>query len=163
MRNTHGLIRQLILIPILLIFLSNVQAQISSVTLSGKIQDAEKNTLPFVNVVLKTEQDSSFVAGVLTNEEGIFTFPALKKGTYLLEANYLGYETYRQRVLVGELSAFLDLGTLSITEQPHSLDEVVVTSKAEEVSGQMDKKTFTVADNICQSGGSCRRCRRCLV
>lgn len=80
------------------------------------------------------------MVGVLINEEGIFTFLSFKKGAYLLEANYLGYETYWQRVMVGELSAFLDLGTLSMIEQPRSLDQVVASSEAQEVSGQVDKK-----------------------
>ena len=71
-----------------------------------------------------------------------------------MEAGYIGYEKHWQRVLVGELSAFLDLGTVSMIEQARTLDEIVVSAKAEEVSGQMDKKTFTVADNIRQSGGS---------
>lgn len=140
---------------VLLCFFPALKAQVTSVTLSGKIHDAQSKTaLPFVSVVLKTAKDSAFVAGTLTNEEGIFTFSSLKKGDYLLESTYLGYNIYQQKVLVGELSPFLDLGTLGMTEQMRSLDEVVVTAKADEVSGQMDKKTFSVADNIRQSGGS---------
>lgn len=146
---------RLFLLCLVFTFSPDVKAQIINVTLSGKILDAQnKAALPLATVILKTEKDSIFVAGTLSNEEGIFTFPALKKGRYLLEVTYLGYEIRRQPVLVGELSAFLDLGALSMTEQTHSLDEVVVSAKADEVSGQLDKKTFAVADNIRQSGGS---------
>lgn len=155
MAHTHSHIRFLLFVLTFLAFTLTSKAQITGVTLSGQIQDARSwIALPFVNVVLKTEKDSAFAAGTLTNEEGIFTLPSLKKGSYLLEAKYVGYETLRQHVLVGELSPFLDLGILSMTEQPRTLGEVVVAAKAEEVSGQMDKKTFTVADNIRQSGGS---------
>jgi len=66
----------------------------------------------------------------------------------------IGYQPIRQRVLVGELSAFLDLGALLMIREARTLGEVVVTGTADAVSGTMDRKTFTVADNISQSGGS---------
>lgn len=100
---------RLFLLCLVFTFSPDVKAQIINVTLSGKILDAQnKAALPLATVILKTEKDSIFVAGTLSNEEGIFTFPALKKGRYLLEVTYLGYEIRRQPVLVGELSAFLD-------------------------------------------------------
>jgi len=131
------------------------QSPVNGVTVYGKVQDAQtKTALPYLTLVLKTEKDSVFTAGTLTDQTGVFTFTGLKKGAYLLEASFLGFQPKRQRVLVGELSAFLDLGTLQMTEETKTLDEVVITSKADEVSGKMDRKTFTVADNVSQSGGS---------
>lgn len=131
------------------------QASSSGVTVHGNVQDAQtKTALPYLTLVLKTEKDSAFVAGTLTDEAGAFTFSGLKKGTYLLNATLLGYQPLRKRVLVGELSAYLDLGALVMLEDSKALGEVVVTAKADEVSGKMDKKTFAVADNLSQSGGS---------
>ena len=133
----------------------SVSAQTNSVTLSGKMQDAQtKAPLAFLSVILKTEKDSVFVARALTDDAGAFVFSNLKKGYYLLEATFLGYQKLRQRVLVGELSPFLDLGILQVREDAKMLGEVVVSAKANAVSGKMDKKTFAVADNISQSGGS---------
>ncbi len=144
-------------LPLSVFFATTVLAQTtgSGVTLYGKMQDAQtKTALPYLSLVLKTEKDSAFTAGTLTDETGAFTFSGLKKGAYLLEASFLGYQPKRQRVLVGELSAFLDLGVLQMVEEPTTLGEVVVTSKTDEVSAKMDRKTFAVADNISQSGGS---------
>lgn len=127
----------------------------SGITLSGKVQDAQtKAPLAFLSVVLKTEKDSAFVAGTLTDEAGSFTLSGLKKGNYRLEASFMGYQILRQRVIVGELSAFLDVGVLQMKEDAKALGEVVVSAKADEVSGKMDKKTYAVSDNISQSGGS---------
>lgn len=147
---------QIVLLFVLLMALVPVALPAQNlVTLYGNVQDAQtKTALPYLTVVLKTEKDSAFVAGTLTDEAGAFTFSGLKKGAYLLEAGLLGYQPLRQRVLVGELSAYLDLGVLPMLEDSRALGEVVVTAKADEVSGKMDKKTFTVADNISQSGGS---------
>lgn len=134
---------------------ASAQAPASGVTLFGKVQDAEsKAGLPYLTVQLRAERDSAFVGGRLTTESGAFTFTGLKKGVYLLDVRSIGYRPLRQRVLVGELSAFLDLGALPMEKETQVLGQVVVTSNADALSATMDKKTFTVADNVSQSGGS---------
>ena len=131
------------------------QAPTTGVTLSGKIQDAEtRAALPYLTVQLLTEKDSAFVAGGLTNETGAFTFAGLKKGGYVLVARSIGFQPIRQRVLIGELSPFLDLGALLMVRQAQTLRDVTVTATEDAVSAAMDKKTFTVADNVSQLGGS---------
>lgn len=150
---------QKLLASFLFVALSGAQAiaqnPSGAVTLSGKVQDAQtKAPLAFLSVVMKTEKDSAFVAGALTDEAGAFTLSGLKKGNYHLEASFMGYQTLRQRVIVGELSAFLDVGVLQMKEDTKALGEVVVSAKNDEVSVKMDKKIYTVGDNISQLGGS---------
>lgn len=131
------------------------QAPSGTVTLSGKIQDAEsKAPVAFLTLQLRTEKDSAFVGGRLTDATGAFTFTALSKGVYLLDARVIGYAPIHQRVLVGELSAFLDLGVLQISPVATALSQAVITAQADEVSAAMDKKTYSVAENVSQSGGS---------
>ena len=131
------------------------QTPASGVTLSGKVQDAQtKAALPYLSIRLQTEKDSAFVGGRLTNESGEFTFTALKKGVYVLAVRAIGYRPVRQRVLVGELSAFLDLGVLAMTREAQTLGGVLVTTSPDGRSAAMEKQTFTVSDNITQAGGS---------
>lgn len=129
-------------------------AQTASVTLSGTVKDAKTNVLPFVNVTLLNPTDSAFVTGAITNEDGLFLLTGVRPGTYWLKVTYIGYKTIRQSVLVGQLSPFLNLGTLALTEETAQLAEVVVTARQEGVASGMDKKTFTLAENISQAGGS---------
>jgi len=134
---------------------ASAQPSPGGVTLSGRIVDsASKAALPYLSIQLLWERDSAFVAGRLTSEDGGFSFTGLKKGVYVLVARHIGHRPLRQRVLVGELSAFLDLGTLPMVREPQSLAGVVVTGSADAVAEAMDRKTFTVSDNITQSGGS---------
>lgn len=130
-------------------------AQVKSVTLSGQIRDkATKEVLPFVNLVLKTEKDSSFVSGTISSEKGRFVVSNLKPGHYVLQASFLGYGTKKQPLFVGELSDFLDVGMIELEESQTTLAEVTVVGKQDEVAEKMDKKTFSLADNISQSGAS---------
>ncbi|MBC7571687.1 MAG: TonB-dependent receptor [Spirosoma sp.] len=129
------------------------QAQPSTATLSGTVRGG-KAPLPFVNVTLLTAKDSAFVTGAITSEDGLFTLSGVKPGSYLLKISYIGYRPQTLPVLVGQLSTFLDLGTLSLTEVVAQLGEVTVTAQADAVAATMDKKTFTLADNLSQAGGS---------
>ena len=138
-----------------LIFLLFTNSLFAQVTLSGSVRDkATKTVLPFVNVVLKTLKDSSFVAGTVSGDDGRFTLPNVKSGNYSLVLTYMGYQNGRQNILVGKLSPFLDLGNFDMTADAQTLSEVVVTDKQAVISSKMEKKTFNVADNISQSGGS---------
>ena len=52
----------------------SVSAQTSSITVSGVVNDQKTNAaIPYVNVILKSEQDSAFVTGTVTDEAGRFT------------------------------------------------------------------------------------------
>jgi hypothetical protein len=134
---------------------SNAFSQNKGVTISGLIKDkANKTALSYVNVVLKTEKDSAFVTGTVSNEEGRFTLSNVKPNNYYFEISFIGYVTKRQSIYVGNLSEFLDVATIDLEEDIKILTEVVVVAKQDEVGGKMDKKTFKVEDNISQSGGS---------
>lgn len=148
-------VKILFLFAILISVSTGLLAQISSVTISGIIK--EKNTkaaLAYVNVVAKTEKDSVFITGTVTNDEGRFTLSNIKPGNYYLEVSFVGYRTQIQSLYVGSLTAYLDLPAIELEEDAEILNEVVVVGEAEGVSGKMDKKTFDVASNISQSGGS---------
>lgn len=130
-------------------------SQAAPVTVSGIIKDkTSKTALPFVSVVLKIKSDSVFVTGTISNEEGRFTISGIKPGNYVLEASFIGYKPHRQPLYIGTLSEFLDVSTLELEENTNALSEVEVSVKQDDVSGKMDKKTFSVEENISQSGGS---------
>ncbi len=146
-------------IGILLVGFTLVQsflfAQNAAVTVSGLVQDqATRTPLPYTNVLLKTEKDSVFVMGTLTNEQGRFTLAGIKPGGYVLGLSLLGYAPRWQPLYVGSLTNFLDMATLDLAQDATLLNEVVVTGNQQGVSEQLDKKTFSVQDNISQTGGS---------
>ena len=143
-----------------LFFILSIQApqlfaQQKLVTISGEVKDKmSKELLPYVNIVLKTKIDSAFAAGTITDESGRFSLSGVKPGEYILEATFIGYETNRQSLFVGSLSPFLDISAIELGEAIETAGEVIITAKKDELGGKMDKKTFSVEDNISQGGGS---------
>ena len=113
---TNNFLRATLLIKALLLLSISVSfAQTSSVTLSGIVKDKkDKSALPFVNIVLKTEKDSAFVTGTVTDDEGRFTLAGIKPNNYFLEISYIGYVTKKQTLFVGNLSEFLNVATIEL-------------------------------------------------
>lgn len=139
----------------IILFSTTIFAQAKSATVSGVIKGKIDNIgLPYVNVVVKTEKENTFVSGTVTDEEGRFSLSKIPSGNLFLEISYLGYATKKQPLYVGELSDYLDLKTIEIEEESTTLKEVVITAKVNEISDKMDKKTFSLTDNISQNGGS---------
>ncbi|WP_316791323.1 TonB-dependent receptor domain-containing protein [Pedobacter frigoris] len=148
------MLRSLLLI---LIFPALVQAQnVSSIGISGMVKDTKKAAVAYANVTLKAQKDSVFVMGTVTNDAGRFTLSNIKSGNYIVEISMIGYTTYKQSYTVGSLSAFLDLGVFELKEDARLLTEVKITGEAsaDGISGKLDKKTFNLANNLTQSGGS---------
>lgn len=154
--SNEDIMKSLFLLGLILLCSFQSTAQSVKVTLSGTVTDVRENKpLSFVNIALKSQADSSFISGTITSDKGLFSLTDIKTGHYIVEISYLGYQTSTHPVLVGSLSSFLDLGVFRLLENPRQLNEVTITgSGGEGPDGHMDKKTFSVTDNISQSGGS---------
>ena len=150
------MLRRVLFFVCIIFFQLTAFAQVSSVTLSGIVRDSKDNLpLPYVNITLRKQADSIMVQGTITNEQGQFTMAGIRPGSYILQVTYLGYNTFVKEQLVGSLSAFLDLGTIGLQVDSRMLSEVVITAKAAEgVSEKMDKKVFSLDNNMSQTGGS---------
>lgn len=133
----------------------SLQAQVESVTISGKVVDATMaEAIPYAKVVLYSAKDSSTAGGSLSNEEGLFEIKGIRPNTYYLQISSVGFKTMQQPIFVGDLSAYLDLSTLAMELTDVSLNTILVEGKQDDVGGKMDKKTFDVDENISQGGGS---------
>ena len=137
------------------VFAPSGSAQNNTATLSGIIKNAsDKSAIRFANIVLKKEKDSSFVTGTITQEDGRFILPDIKPGNYILQITNTSFIAHQQSVVIGTLNQYFNLGVIELKQNTISLNEIIINGKKDEVSAKMDRKIFSVADNIAQSGGS---------
>lgn len=94
------------------------------------------------------------MAGTVSNEEGRFSIANIKPGNYIISYSYTGFILIQEPLLVGSLSAYINLGTISLEADGPQLKEVIVNSKQDNLSNKLDKKTYSIAANISQTGGS---------
>jgi len=137
------------LIPLL------IKGQNTLVSVSGTIENKTTHTvLPYVNVVVLSGVDSTFISGTITNDNGIFNIAEVKPGEYLLEASYIGFDKYTIAIYVGSNSKYVDIGRIALSASMLELDETVIIAKQDAVGGAMDKKTYNIAENVSQGGGT---------
>ena len=87
---------------IILIFIFPQAHGQTKITVSAIVKDnTDKLPLAFVNAILKTENEKTFVNGTITDENGRFTIGNLVSGTYLLELSMVGYKTKSEKVFLG--------------------------------------------------------------
>ncbi|MBW3521230.1 TonB-dependent receptor [Chryseobacterium sp. NKUCC03_KSP] len=154
------MLKKIVFLLLILISVSFIKAQVSNVMVSGIVKDKQdKNDLAYTNIILKKASDETFVAGTITNEEGRFSLEGIKPDNYHLEISISGYNSQNQDLFIGSLSGFIEVPIIELESSSSTketkIEEVVLTSsKKNEIIDKMDKKTYSVADNISQRGGS---------
>lgn len=118
----------------------------------GKIVGATE-ILPFATVVLKTA-NNKLIEGVVTGENGEFSFNKIANGNYIVEAQYIGFDNFVKNVLVSDNQRLINLGSVVMKEKTSTLDEVVVQGKTSEVSLKLGKKVFRVSKDLTAQNGS---------
>ena len=151
-------IKRNVLIAVLsLLMVLKLSAQSSKVTVSAVLKDAKtKLPIEYANIVVKQKADQKFITGTISDESGLFKIVDLSPKLYLFEITIVGYQKKVQEINVGTLNAFLDFGDILLEEDAKNLSTVTVVgqSNIDGVADKMDKKTFTLANNVAQTGGS---------
>lgn len=88
--------------------------------IGGKVIDTKHAPVPFANVMLISQQDSTFIQGTVSKQDGTFILAGTPHKNELLKVSYVGHETKYipcNRAQLGEI--ILPLST-------NELDEVVI-------------------------------------
>ena len=132
----------------------NLLAQ-QDATISGRIFEKDSGeSLSYATIVLNTADNQTMTTGALSDETGRFTLEGIKKGRYQVVCSFVGYETISTPILIGEKNSNYDLGKIELPLASTQLDEVVVNAQKAVVGANLDKKSFSLADQVAQSGGS---------
>ncbi len=113
----------------------------------GQVQDAEGLAVPFANVALYLQQDSSLVKVETTDESGVFRISGMANATYELVVSYLGAPELRKPGLVVSGST-IDLGILAMAPNAVELTEATVTATRALVEIKPDRTVFNVQGTI---------------
>ena len=115
--------------------------------IKGKIVDEKGEPLAFANVVLLNRQDSAFVKGVVSGEDGHFAFDsACNNG--IIKVTSVGYKT-AWKDCTGE-----NAGVIKMVADSKELGEVVVKSSLPKTILKNGGMTTTVAGSVLEKAGT---------
>ena len=94
---------------------------------SGKVIDPEGTTLPSATVALLNPIDSTLSNFCITDNNGFFELKNLKKGEFLLQVAFIGYQTYYKKVEIPLKDS--DPWLIGLKPQSIELDEAKITAE----------------------------------
>ena len=119
-------------------FTSSLTAQSTTISnhLTGKVVSKENNLtepLPFASVQLLSANDSSFISGTTTDEEGFFKFSITKESNYLVLISSVGFSSHYQLVNITPEKTIYNMGEILLQESSVVLAETSVVAQRREM------------------------------
>ena len=135
--------KSILLFACLLITCTYLKAQ----TIQGKIVDHKSNEgIPFANIKLMNELDTSLLSYIATDSLGRFELKAAGNGSYVLSIALLGYHPLNRKVTITNSNS-IDLGNIAIAEDATTLQTVNVTGGAANFTTKDGQIKIGVAGN----------------
>jgi hypothetical protein len=140
-----------LLIFILTFSLTNAQNSTSEISISGKVIDeTSKQPLEYATVVI-TNTKTNKISGGITDEKGIFNIQS-PIGVYQISVEFISFRS--KKYPKQEIKKNLDLGTILLSEDLKSLDEIVIIAEKTTVDIRLDKKVFNIGKDLSIRGGN---------
>ena len=118
----------------------------------GKIIDSESGVpLEYATVTILKVEENSVVTGGITDKDGVFNIPT-SKGNYNILIEYISFKNYTINNL--SVNENKDLGLISLIIDVESLDAVEIIAEETTVEIKLDKKIYTVGQDLTVKGGN---------
>lgn len=121
--------------------------------LTGKIiEKRSQQAVPFATVMVMHSQTKSIITGTTSLEDGTFELSSPTDSIYI-EVSFIGFSTLTiNEFTVGKQG--IDLGTIELSEDQETLDEVVVRAEKSQMEFKLDKRVFNVGKDLSSTGAS---------
>lgn len=125
---------------------------VKKIKISGKIiekasnQPLEYATIAFINI-----ENAKLTTGGITDAKGEFSVD-ITPGTYNIKAEFISFKPLE--INQRKFSQSTNIGTISLLDDSTQLNEVVVRSEKTTLDIKLDKKVYTVGQDIMVKGGT---------
>jgi len=137
----------------IILFLQLTFPVVAGTIITGRVIDADtQSPVQYADVALFKQGSKTLTTGVASDSLGIFTLPTVDGGNYSLRITFVGYRTLNKAIVASGDTLRLD--TLKMVSNTRKLGEVEVIGQAPQMRLELDKKVFSVDQNISAAGGS---------
>ncbi len=122
--------------------------------ITGYVMDsAQAKPVEFASVALYTLSTNKAVDGTVADEKGRFSLNKLVAGDYQLLVSFVGFGTKTLRRVTLTNGQSLDLGTINLSSNVKTLDEVTVVGQATMIEEKVDRLVYNADKDILAKGG----------
>ena len=124
------------------------------VEITGTIVEHEnQEPIEQATVRLLNARDSSFVSGVVSSNNGIFSLKDIRQGEYILNVSFVGLKTVYKNVQARGQQSTINVGKIELEDNSIALGEAVVIGKMAEIIVRNDTIEYN-ADSYKVAEGS---------
>ena len=121
----------------------------------GKILSKTTNEpLEFINVMLSRAGETKIMKGAITDVDGNFVISGVPTGSYVLKASFTGYRELTRQFSLTATDRNKTFTILYMADDTQAMKEVTVTGQRAEMKLEVDRKSFSVDQQIANAGGS---------
>ena len=117
-----------------------------AIDIKGKIVDKQNQPIGYVNVTLLAKNDSSYISGVVTDNDGNFKIEGTN--ACILKITCIGYADK----IIGNVIG--DLGTIILSDNNYSLNEVVIKGQRPKTRIKNDALVTTIEGSSLSKAGT---------
>jgi len=137
---------------LMILFLLPATGQERRFSITGRVNDENKEPIAYANVGLYRSADSTLVSGGITDDDGIFSIES-PPGSFFLKITFLSYvEKFIPGILLA--SRDLDLGSHTLVQASALLEEIIIEGERSTTELRLDKRVFHVGKDLTNISGS---------
>lgn len=121
-------------------------------SVSGIVLNESKAAIPFANVAVYRQRDTSLVGGTASDDKGAFSID-VRPGRYIFKFSFLSFETQRKENILVKNEDF-SLGTISLKSTTQQIDEVEIVADRSQMELKLDKRVFNIEQDLANAGSN---------
>ncbi|GAB6975928.1 outer membrane beta-barrel family protein [Prevotella falsenii] len=114
--------------------------QLTAQNIKGQVVDEQQRPLPYANVLLLTQKDSTLIKGTVTNNQGHFEL-AIPEVSYIIKISFIGYEPCYLNNMQG------NIGAIQLKTNSTDLNAVVVKGRRPTIKVGLNKIEVNVSNS----------------
>jgi len=143
-----------LLAPLLLIAQPDPDKPAKGMIKGVVVDGSTQQPLDYATITIFSSNDSSMVAGGVTDASGAFRLE-VKFGRYYANVAFISYqEKIIDNIVIGRENALADLGAIALSPSATVLAEVEVRAEKSNMQISLDKRIFNVGKDLANTGGS---------
>lgn len=119
------------------------------------IDNITNKNVEFASVALYDNETKEIIEGGLSGTDGSFKFTKIKKGTYKIEIDFIGYKKYiSKNISINKDNNNIDLGRIKLLQDVAMISDVTVTAERTYIENKIDKKVVNIGKDLLTAGAS---------
>ena len=124
-------------------------------SIRGKVHSSNGKPIAGATVLLLNAGDSVLIKGIISTEEGNYSFTNIIPGSYIIGSSYTGFrQAYTPVFSIKTAEDNINLDNIELQKEEVALDNVTVTSKKPLFEQKIDRMVINVASSITSAGST---------